>query len=133
MPLTNEELLAALGVKSPRTSEAGSGPTEQPQTPSSGASKPLSPAQIVDLIKTENRKEDEKYVSRDTFHQHGFDKSALFLLDLHPDNLFEPWRSKEITTRYGDGWWWRCKGCGRMVKRTGRESHHAWHKKELVL
>lgn len=87
---------------------------------------------IRKLLFEEHAEEDREQLKRDVFYRHGFDKSFLFLLTMQFENLFEPWPSKDITIRYGDGWWFRCKGCGRMVKRTGRQSHHEWHKKELI-
>ena len=65
--------------------------------------------------------------SPDRFYKHGFDKAALFLLELRMDNLFEPWDNREP-----DGLWWRCKGCKRKVKRLGRQSHYDWHRRELL-
>jgi hypothetical protein len=121
-PLSQDQLneLLGLGVK------------PQPETPQrpSGA---LSAADIAALLEAEAQKEDKPRATPDVFYRHGFDKACLFLLDLRYDNLFEPWLSANPAWHDSDGWWWRCKGCGRMVKRTGRESHHAWHKRELVV
>ena len=87
--------------------------------------KGLSPEQINSLLS----KQPIKVVRYDLLYKHGFDESALFLLEIRFDNCFEPWTSEFGSS---DGWWWRCKGCGRKVKRTGRESHYTWHRRELL-
>jgi len=87
----------------------------------------LSPEFIQELL----RGEQQKHIPQpDAFYRHGFDRNCLFLLDLQYENLFEPWISK--FERIDNAYWFMCKGCGRKVKRTGRESHHEWHKRELV-
>lgn len=93
--------------------------------------KSLDATTINKLLLEEHKEEDQVQRSRDAMYRHGFDRAFLFLLSMNYENLFEPWPSKEVTVRYGDGWWFKCKGCGRMVKRIGRESHHEWHKREL--
>lgn len=87
----------------------------------------LTKEQILELLKPKSANQQIRVAGSDIFYVHGFDKSALFLLELGFINLFEPWYVNEP-----DGNWWRCKGCGRMVKRLGRESHHSWHKRELL-
>jgi len=116
MPLSNEEILALLGAEKKKQDA----PT--PEKTTTG----LSPAMIGKLLE----EEEKKSVPRpDLFHKHGFEQTFLFLLNMNYENLFEPWESGWYSN---DGFWWKCKGCGRKVKRTGRESHHAWHKKELT-
>lgn len=62
-------------------------------------------------------------------NQHNFDPRCLFLLDINFENLFDP-HVRMNETRWS-GLWFKCKGCGAIVKRTGRLSHHGWHKREL--
>jgi hypothetical protein len=93
---------------------------------------PMTQEEVMDLLaaKASNRvgrPSNQSYVS-DALYRHGFDKAALFLLSMIWHNLFEPWSSEFGCS---DGNWWRCKGCRRKVKRTGRQSHYDWHKREL--
>lgn len=121
-PLSQDQLNELLGLSRVELKE----PSPQ------GVAQKLSEADIAALLEAESQKEDKPRATPDVFYRHGFDKACLFLLDLRFDNLFEPWIGTTPGWIDSDGWWWRCKGCGRMVKRTGRESHHAWHKRELV-
>lgn len=88
----------------------------------------LSPQQIAELLEKSQTPQRGRALVADAMYRHGFDKAALFLFDMGYGNMFEPWRSSRD---YGD-MWFRCKGCNRKVKRTGRQSHYDWHKRELL-
>lgn len=124
-PLNPDDIAKLLGL--PAKSPSQSAESEKPSP--EGSNRGLSAADIQALLASESQKE-ERVVRSDNFYKHGFDKAALFLLDLQFENLFEPWITK--LREDSDGWWWRCKGCRRQVKRTGRKSHYDWHKRELL-
>ena len=84
----------------------------------------LTNEQILELLKAE----EDKHVKQ-LKPQHDFDKAANFLLDLNFENLFDPWISAYESV--DNAMWFRCKGCQRKVKRTGRQSHYDWHRREL--
>lgn len=55
----------------------------------------------------------------------GFDRAALFLLTLLPENLFEPIKNR-------DEWNFRCKGCGGITTRNKRTEHFTEHKSAIL-